>query len=798
MKRIFYMSFVIGMMIGSSACEDKDYELIKSATDDYTTGTGGDYYDGEGIDVSMYEKARIFPGLVDTLTEKRLDETSLQLDLTKQYISASSVNLLNVPTPIYSTGLYAGAGEKITIELDDDVKGLSLQVGIHSTDLSSLVSSGFVERDAKVVTSMPLFRGKNEIRNPYGGYLWIRRSGNDGKDLGTISIKIYGAYAAPDYVKGETIEHVAEWMQAVKNTTVPWMELRGRHIAFSVPTNYIRKKVQAEGQGFVNNLEESLRLWDEWLLCIYEFYGLDDVVPEYFPLPDYPTRAVMDVHLITERHSYYNKDVIELLETEELIDMITSPEIIKMGDLNTVHVMGWLQLYNYKQVYLPTLSSPSGFSTAYPLMPNFYFLYKNNWWNNQNFIVQQYATTGTNIMSKGTSYEMKDDDFQKLISFASADSCKLYNPNAVSVIKTNANVVPAFAILADIISYKQESTGKDGWRFLGYYNRYIAAAERTQTMPDGLLTALTDYFDRDFTSLFDRWGVEISDQVRIAALEKEPIEKSIWEYNPLTKMGVSDFNGEVFYTRSGKTPYRHNRGEWVAAAYSGTGTSLKPDNYKDEALPVNLFDGNRNTLWASYYDNYSDYKDEEGKMHYAFKEDRLYYNATTPEFPYTVVVSPGNSRVLDAVDGFYLAYGNTDEASIYNGDVKDYDKYLFGPQHIIVEVTSAALEYDEEEGVFMNLSSASWTKVYDSDEDPKGGEDQQFWPDRHNLFYLDLQNSQSKVRGIRLTFDRDSHVAKDRPANWPEAEKPNRPEFTNKQLNRIQKFGEFGTYYYMK
>ena len=45
-------------------------------------------------------------------------------------------------------------------------------------------------------------------------------------------------------------------------------------------------------------------------------------------------------------------------------------------------------------------------------------------------------------------------------------------------------------------------------------------------------------------------------------------------------------------------------------------------------------------------------------------------------------------------------------------------------------------------------------------------------------------------------MDRESHIAKDRPANFPADEKPNRPEFTNKYLNRIQKIAEFGTSYF--
>lgn len=96
----------------------------------------------------------------------------------------------------------------------------------------------------------------------------------------------------------------------------------------------------------------------------------------------------------------------------------------------------------------------------------------------------------------------------------------------------------------------------------------------------------------------------------------------------------------------------------------------------------------------------------------------------------------------------------------------------------------------EPDGIdFVDVKNIRWTKVYDSDETPA-----YFHPDRKNLFYVEFPSSITYT-GIRLTFDRVSHVAKDKPADWDEEAMPNRPE-TNHQLDRIQKIAEFGTYYY--
>ena len=263
------------------------------------------------------------------------------------------------------------------IFLDDDVKGLTVQIGLQSRDLSSLSGVSYLERDPKIVTSMPLFQGKNEIRNPYGGYIWIKRSGQ--VSSGVVPLRVQGAYAAPDYLQGET--EASEWMEKIKATTVPWIELRGKQIAFSVPVQYIKLKIQSEGQNYVIRLEQALKLWNEWVSCYNEFYGLDGVEDATFPKPDFPIRVVMDVHLITERYSYYNDTNIELFMTEELIDMIADPEQIKAGALNTSHVIGWMYLKMFTQTYWPE-NAPTSFKDMYLLMPNFYFLYKNGWWSN--------------------------------------------------------------------------------------------------------------------------------------------------------------------------------------------------------------------------------------------------------------------------------------------------------------------------------------------------------------------------------------------------------------------------------
>ena len=108
------------------------------------------------------------------------------------------------------------------------------------------------------------------------------------------------------------------------------------------------------------------------------------------------------------------------------------------------------------------------------------------------------------------------------------------------------------------------------------------------------------------------------------------------------------------------------------------------------------------------------------------------------------------------------------------------------------------MDYDDIDTLYTNIEAIQWKRVYDSKNDPKGGKEngQQFWPDRCNTFYIEFDEKQIGVTGVRLVMDTDSHVAKDRPDNFPTEEKPNRPEWANKYLNRIQKIAEFGTFYF--
>lgn len=803
MKKGFFLIFlawIVTFLVMS--CEEESFDDVLNGFDDYTSDSGKKFpADRDDIDVSMYNQARMYPGLVDTAKSDPIPEAIVTLDLTRRYVNPIDLGILQAPQQIYSTGLYAGAGEKVIIELDEEIQGLSVQVGIHSRDLTSLVNQGkYVERQPLITVSRQLFGGKNEIVNPFGGYIWIRRGGRDGEDNANFKLKIRGAYEAPDYILDET--EASEWLAKIKdeNMTVPWIELRGKHFAFSVPTRYVRRIIT--DYMILEKMDETLRLWDDWFECVYQFCGMDDADPN-FPMPDFPERAIMDIHLITERFSWYSDDALELQESEDIMQLLVTPEIFKNNALDLAHIQGWSLLAKYPLTYMlwgEKDTTVKGFFTVYPMLPNFYFLYKHGWWDNTQFTVQHYKTQGTNrwIINQGTAFELNRERLDNIIGYTAADSCKSYAANAT----VNRNIeYSTFTLFSDIISYKQEDTGKDGWKFLSYFNRLITEKKGrvTGTSLDAFLDALTVYFERDFTAFYDRWGLEANAAACNRAAAHQHIEKKIWLYNPLLsdEEQVSDwyipYDGKVFYTESGKMPYRHDRKYWSAVAYSGT--DMKPNNYKGENTAFNLIDGNTSSMWESAYDPYKTYTetDEDGNKitHDAYKGECIYSKATTPELPYSVVFKSEEitSEYLDRVDGIYLVNGVQNDKWIF-----DSKSWSYTPKRIQVEVTTDNLIYNDDDSIFTNLSDISWRQVYDSNNDTQ----HQYFPDRRNIYYIDFGQTYEKVSGIRIVFPEVTHIASDKPVDYDNEKYPNRPDKANRNLDRIHKLMEFGTFYYTK
>src|SRR5690606_18762981 len=246
--KIIFCLVGIGLLVQS--CEVAYEYDIESGTDEHKGEASNVTVDTlSAIDVSMYDRARIFPGLVDTLTERRITDTTITLDLSKRYVSELEIGASDPPIPIYSTGLYAGAGELVIVNIDDNTMGLSIQIGSHTDDLTD---NGSAPREPVVYTKKALFPGKNYVRNNLGGYIWIIKNENI-NGSSDFRLRLSNVYRAPDYVANTGMDP-AVWADQIRNTTVPWLELRGEHVAFSVSKARVESKF-LEDPNFAVNME---------------------------------------------------------------------------------------------------------------------------------------------------------------------------------------------------------------------------------------------------------------------------------------------------------------------------------------------------------------------------------------------------------------------------------------------------------------------------------------------------------------------------------------------------------------
>ena len=97
---VFILLFVLGTSVWLGGCDTAYKYDITDGIDNNGASEPDITIDTEGgIDVSMYEKARIFPGLVDTAKEERINAT-IELDLNKQYIDSITLGVSSGKTTL--------------------------------------------------------------------------------------------------------------------------------------------------------------------------------------------------------------------------------------------------------------------------------------------------------------------------------------------------------------------------------------------------------------------------------------------------------------------------------------------------------------------------------------------------------------------------------------------------------------------------------------------------------------------------------------------------------------------------
>lgn len=617
MKKLLMLS-AFAMMLGTSCSNDW---FAENGFDDNAADSGNQLDSISGIDACMYAEARIFPGLVDTTKEAHID-TTLVLNLSYPYHSADDLGLYapfqgssstgysfaeRMPQPIYSTGVYAGAGELVTITLPEGNNyGLTVQIGMQTDDLSDV---GSYLRQPIAFTRKTLFPGKNQVRFPLGGYVWLIRDHNA---VGASDLKVHisgGVYAAPDFVYGKT--DVAAWEQKVRNTTVPWMDIRGNRVTFSVNRERIVEMMNSNPK-FASELNYCLNFWDKMAEYRYKQLGLR--IGDSNPLnclPSFHDRFIFDVQLKYNKAYHLmhidNDQGVMLMQTSSFYNQLLSWNTIKKLDVNDIYQT---LMSKYKSNYGFVNDEVSSIESYIPLFTTSQYYY-------QNQITDSLNGLGLNL----SQYV---PEFLKYINTTEANEIE-YDWTKTYTDRTSATNSAYLLLQSQINEYGKKYHGEEDWAFLNETNRNCRLGKKYSA---DLFTLLCEHYGKNFISLFDRYGFKMSDAQRATAEKYPLLREEVWKINPLKKNpteGVGTWNG--------KWHYRIDRRQWDAFATSKANYGDSNESTDANRGPVtNLFD---NVLWT-YWRN-------------QLKKDDAYI-----ELPYYVIIDMKKAQTLN---GVYYADG---------------------------------------------------------------------------------------------------------------------------------------------
>lgn len=148
----------------------------------------------------------------------------------------------------HSTGLYAAAGEIITVTIPEKVtsNGYAVRIGCHSDTLYHLDKW---ERAPDITRSDTLAATTTKTAGAFGGLIYLEVPGR-AKDDEPFTVSIQNAIAAPLFVLGK--DDVAKWNSEIKKRPAPWAELACDRMIVTCPTEVARA---------INNPIELMTFW---------------------------------------------------------------------------------------------------------------------------------------------------------------------------------------------------------------------------------------------------------------------------------------------------------------------------------------------------------------------------------------------------------------------------------------------------------------------------------------------------------------------------------------------------------
>ena len=204
----------------------------------------------------------------------------------------------------HSTGLYAAPGELVTVTVPDEVGaagGFQVRVGTHSDGIWSRPEW---TRMPEISRRFPVSDATTPVANAFGGLIYVEVPVD--ADLGTITVEIEGAVAAPRYVQGET--DPAVWRDEIRHAPAPWAEIEGRSMIVTTDAREVRDlddpATVATTWDRVLDLDAELAAWPSLARSNPERFVVDRQISVGYMHAGYPLMAHMDqsAHLVDAMH----------------------------------------------------------------------------------------------------------------------------------------------------------------------------------------------------------------------------------------------------------------------------------------------------------------------------------------------------------------------------------------------------------------------------------------------------------------------------------------------------------------
>ncbi len=287
MKKVYKTLGVFLAMLLGVACSDSlrtESDFLDKAPDDLKQ---------EEDNNPFWDWVGTFPGWIDAGLE-RVDYVPVLIDGCYTKVDRES-RIGFAETPWFSTGYYAAPGEWITIVKPSRLKTtVSWRIGEWKCELEDIAT---LQRYGKVYETGRFTGDTMRVRSWFGGHIYILP---DEPFVRPETFMLKGGVKSPDFVAGQT--DVTQWKESVKNTSLPYAELIGKHTIWTLPVETLQKIADPEGL---------LALYDDFIENdFWAIHGLSQAGLGVNKAPDFPVRIVQDLQLCNGRASHTGYPIV--------------------------------------------------------------------------------------------------------------------------------------------------------------------------------------------------------------------------------------------------------------------------------------------------------------------------------------------------------------------------------------------------------------------------------------------------------------------------------------------------------